>query len=100
MVDTCKKTYRVILICMPVVISVQLIIATAFRPLGFHRLQGDLGAGFEFEEITVGAKPEFLVKAVNPETPIGRTGVVVGDRIVDFNYRIWNEGVPLTCNVK
>jgi len=94
MVDTYKKTYRVILICMAVAISVQLIIATAFRPLGFHPLHGDWGAGFEFKEITVGAKPELLVKAVNPETSIGRTGVVVGDRIVDFNYRIWNEGVP------
>jgi len=100
MVDTYKKTYRVILICMAVAISVQLIIATAFRPLGFHPLHGDWGAGFEFKEITVGAKPELLVKAVKADTPIGRTGVVVGDRIVDFNYRIWNEGVPLTCNVK
>jgi hypothetical protein len=94
MIDIYKKTYRVILICMAVAISVQLIIATAFRPLGFHPLHGDWGAGFEFKEITVGAKPELLVKAVNPETPIGRTGVVVGDRIVDFNYRFWNEGVP------
>lgn len=94
MVDKYKKTYRAILICMAVAISVQLIIATAFRPLGFNPLHGDWGEGFEYQEITVGANPELLVNAVNPETPIGRTGVVKGDRLVNFNYRSWNEGVP------
>ena len=61
MVDTYKKTYRYVLLLLAVVISVLMIVATLFRPIGFDPLDGDWGEGWDFKVIAMGSKPELLV---------------------------------------
>ena len=95
MVDTYKKTYRYVLLLLAVVISVLMIVATLFRPIGFDPLDGDWGEGWDFKVIAMGSKPELLVLEVKPDTPIGRTGIKPGDSVVNFDFRIWHSGLPV-----
>lgn len=95
MVDTYKKTYRYVLLLLAVVISVLMIVATLFRPIGFDPLGGDWGEGWDFKVIAMGSKPELLVLEVKPDTPIGRTGIKPGDSVVNFDFRIWHSGLPV-----
>jgi len=95
MVDTYKKTYRYVLLLLAVVISVLMIVATLFRPIGFDPLDGDWGEGWDFKVIAMGSNPELLVLEVKPDTPIGRTGIKPGDSVVNFDFRIWHSGLPV-----
>ena len=95
MVETYNKTYRYILLLLAVVISVLMIVATLFRPIGFDPLDGDWGEGWDFKVIAMGSKPELLVLEVKPDTPIGRTGIKPGDSVVNFDFRIWHSGLPV-----
>ena len=93
-VENYKKTFRYALIFMAIAVSIQLIIATAFRPIGYNPLHGNWGKGYGVFIVALGDKPELLVRSVEPDTPFGRTGALPGDQIVNFNYRVFLDGAP------
>ena len=93
-VENYKKTFRYALIFMAIAVSIQLIIATAFRPIGYNPLHGNWGKGYGVFIDALGDKPELVVKSVEPDTPFGRTGAVAGDQIVNFNSRVFLDGAP------
>lgn len=93
-VENYKKTFRYALIFMAIAVSIQLIIATAFRPIGYNPLHGNWGKGYGVFIVALGDKPELLVRSVEPDTPFGRTGAIAGDQIVNFNSRVFLDGAP------
>ena len=93
-VENYKKTFKYALIFMAIAVSIQLIIATAFRPIGYSPLHGNWGKGYGVYIVALGDKPELIVKTVEPDTPFGRTGALPGDQIVNFNYRVFLDGAP------
>ena len=93
-VENYKKTFRYALIFMAIAVSIQLIIATAFRPIGYNPLHGNWGKGYGVFIVALGDKPELLVRSVEPDTPFGRTGARAGDQIVNFNSRVFLDGAP------
>jgi hypothetical protein len=93
-VENYKKTFRYALIFMGIAVSIQLIIATAFRPIGYNPLHGNWGKGYGVFIVALGDKPELLVRSVEPDTPFGRTGAIAGDQIVNFNSRVFLDGAP------
>jgi hypothetical protein len=93
-VENYKKTFRYALFFMAIAVSIQLIIATAFRPIGYNPLHGNWGKGYGVFIVALGDKPELLVRSVEPDTPFGRTGAIAGDQIVNFNSRVFLDGAP------